>query len=119
MAFEKEKESLNTSKCYIKVDFKENLRIGRGRVEFKKDFYNYNQLSVLGFSVINKDHEGDQVIKYYDFVSEILSHDSLFAGDCLLELFNLPEMKKISDVSIWTDGGPYFRSFELLHFIFS
>ena len=50
MAFDLEKESLDTSKCIIIVDFKENLRIGCGPVKFKKDFYNYNQLSVLGFS---------------------------------------------------------------------
>ena len=68
MAFDKEKESLNTSKCLIIVDFKENLRIGRGTFNLKKISRNYNQLSVLGFSVISKYQEGDQVIKYHGFV---------------------------------------------------
>ena len=76
MAFDLEKESLNTSKCLIIVDFKENLRIGRGPVEFKKVFYNYNQLSVLGFSVISKDlkviKSSNTMILYQKFFPMIL-----------------------------------------------
>ena len=56
----------------IIIDFKENIKIKKGPIEFKKDFYNYNQLLILGYSVISKDLNGDKQVKYYDFVSEIL-----------------------------------------------
>lgn len=99
-SFQEQEHTLDPRKCIIIIDFKENIRIRCGPVQFKKDFYNYNQLSILGFSVITKDSSGNKVIKYYDFISEILSHDSLFAGECIIELFKLTEMKKFTNVSI-------------------
>ena len=68
------------------MDFKENLRIGGGPVEIKMDFFNKKQISVLGIAVIYF-NSGVKVVDYHSFLSEQLTHDSLFAGNCLKELF--------------------------------
>jgi hypothetical protein len=52
---------------------------------------------------------------YFDFFSDILSHDSLFAKDCLHELVTGPSFPRLTSLSIWSDCGPHFHSFEFAH----
>ena len=59
------------------MDFKENIRVGGGPVETGTCFYSKKQVSVLGFAVHFRDEYGVIRLKYFDYLSEVLSHDSL------------------------------------------
>ena len=97
------------------LDFKENLRLGGGPRETNQMFYQMEQCSVLGFCLIHKSADGVVHKDYFDFFSSILSHDSLFAKDCLRNLVTDPSFPRFASLSIWTDCGPHFRSFEFAH----
>jgi hypothetical protein len=97
------------------LDFKENLRLGGGPRETNQMFYRMEQCSVLGFCLIHKSADGVVHKDYFDFFSSILSHDSLFAKDCLCNLVTDPSFPRLTSLSIWTDCGPHFHSFEFAH----
>jgi hypothetical protein len=97
------------------LDFKENLKLGGGPVETNRTFYTRTQCSVLGMALITRGLGGKLRYKYYDFFSNILSHDSLFATDCLRQLLQSGEFPTLRSLSVWTDCGPHFRSQEFAH----
>jgi hypothetical protein len=78
-------------------------------------FYRMEQCSVLGFCLIHKSADGVVHKDYFDFFSSILSHDSLFAKDCLRDLVMERSFPRLTSLSIWTDCGPHFHSFEFAH----
>jgi len=78
-------------------------------------FYRMEQCSVLGFCLIHKSADGVVRKDYFDFFSSILSHDSLFAKDCLRDLVTERSFPRLASLSIWTDCGPHFHSFEFAH----
>jgi len=78
-------------------------------------FYRMVQCSVLGLCLIHKSADGVVHKDYFDFFSSILSHDSLFAKDCLGKLVMDPAFPRLTSLSIWTDCGPHFHSFEFAH----
>ena len=108
-----------TSFCVVVVDFKENIRIGGGPVEVGRDFYEKQQVSVLGFAVHYRDEEGTLYRRYVDYLSPILSHDSLFVTDCIAKLLARPFMSRFNEICFWCDPGPHFRSAEFMHFVFA
>ena len=108
-------EGLAPGQGVMILDFKENIRLGGGPRETNKVFYQKKQCSVLGFHLVHKSADGAVHKKYIDFFSSILSHDSLFAKDCLRDLVTEPSFPRLSSLSIWTDCGPHFRSFEFAH----
>lgn len=116
--FKLELEYMGDKKCMIVIDFKENLRIGGGPVETKANFFTQKQISDLGIAVIYKNKKGYKEVSYYNYFSEILTHDSVYSADCLKELLIREEMKSFEDISIWSDGGNHFRSQEFLGSIF-
>lgn len=69
----------------------------------------------LGFCLIHKTADGVVHKDYIDFLSSILSHDSLFAKDCLRELVTSPSFPCLTSLSIWSDRGPHFHSFEFAY----
>ncbi|PVV01281.1 hypothetical protein BB560_004307, partial [Smittium megazygosporum] len=69
---------LQGKSCIIITDFKENFKIGGGPVESSRDYYEKPQISDLCFCVISKSG-GNVQRRYYNYLSENLSHDSLFA----------------------------------------
>ena len=97
------------------MDFKENLKIGGGPVETKMDFFNRQQISLLGFAVIYL-KSGIKQTDYYSFLSEQLAHDSLFAGNCLNKLIYNNNLSMFENITLWTDGGHHFKSQEFLNF---
>jgi hypothetical protein len=97
------------------LDFKENLRLGGGPLETNQMFYRMEQCSVLGFCLIHKSADGVVHKDYFDFFSSILSHDSLFAKDCLRDLVTDRSFPRLTSLSIWSDCGPHFHSFEFAH----
>ena len=106
----------NTS-CVIVLDFKQNLKIGGGPVEVNQQFYSKKHISILGFAIYYKDEHNNQKIRYVDFLSEILSHDSLFVTECIKKLFRMPFMSQFKQVCFWSDSGKHFRSAEYMHYI--
>jgi len=115
------KNSINrttSSSCVVIMDFKENLKIGGGPVETGANFYHKKQVSVLGFAVHYQDNTGTACIRYFDYLSPILSHDSLFIIGCIRKFLAHSFMADFSQVCFWSDSGPHFRSGELMHFIF-
>ena len=103
--------------CVIVMDFKENFQVGGGPVETGACFFSKKQVSVLGFAVHYRDEYGNYKIRYFDYLSEILSHDSLFVSEYIAKLLEYPFMLKFNAFAFWSDSGPHFRSAELLHFV--
>ena len=50
--FNQDVDALTEQNCILIMDFKENLRIGGGPNETKNDFFNHQQISVLGLAII-------------------------------------------------------------------
>ena len=49
---------------------------------------------------------------------EILSHDSLFSGKCLIDLLKKDRFKGIKNIKVWTDNVNHFRSCDILDNLF-
>jgi hypothetical protein len=105
------------SSCVIVLDFKQNFKIGGGPIETNQQFYSKKQISVLGFAIYYKDENNIQQIRYVDFLSEILSHDTFFVIECIEKLFKMPFMTSFKQVCFWSDSGKHFRSAEYMHYI--
>jgi hypothetical protein len=101
--------------CVIVMDFKENFKIGGGPVETASSFYRKKQISLLGFAVHYRDGTGNPAIKYFDYLSKILSHDSLFVHECVAKLLDEPFMRRFQQFHFWSDSGPHFRSTEMMY----
>lgn len=108
---------LDHKSCVIVMDFKENFKIGGGPIETNNCFYEKKPISLLGFAVVYKENEKIKY-EYHNFLSEILSHDSLFSGQCLIELLKKDQFRRIRNLKIWTDNGNHFRSYEFLYYLF-
>lgn len=106
-----------TFSCVVIMDFKENFKIGGGPIETGQVFFQKIQVSDLGFAVYYKGVDNNLHVKYFNFMSKILSHDSLFAIDCISQLLQQPFMQQFGEFCFWSDSGPHFRSAELLHFV--
>ena len=85
--FSKEIQNIPKNKCVIILDFKENIRIGGGPIETKANFYEQKMVSDLGIVVLHKDSQGCNTKSYYNFFSEILTHDALYAKSNVLGIF--------------------------------
>ena len=109
--------NLDHRSCVIVIDFKENLKNGGGPIETNNCFYDKKSIFLLGFSVVFKENE-EIKYEYHDFLSEILSHDSLFSGQCLVKLLNQDKFRRMKNIKIWTDNGNHFRSYEFLYYLF-
>ncbi|PVV05090.1 hypothetical protein BB560_000394 [Smittium megazygosporum] len=105
---------LQAKSCIIISDFKEHFKIGGGPVESSHDYYGKPQISDLCFCVISKSG-GSVKRRYYNYLSENLSHDSLFAINCLKSLLSRSEMQRYEDVSLWSDSGPHFKNADYLY----
>ena len=106
------------------MDFKENIKLGGGPIEIGNDFYTRQQCSVLGMAIVYREQVTKQPrLEYLDFFSDILSHDALFASDCInkvLHLFLFQKLlgqSKITKVHFWNDTGRHFQCGELAHFL--
>lgn len=115
--YSKDISELDNNSCVIVIDFKENFKIGGGPIETNNCFYEKMPISLLGFAVAFKENEKIKY-EYHDFLSEILSHDSLFSGKCLVNLLKTDRFKRIKNIKVWTDNGNHFRSYEFLYYLF-
>ncbi|PVU93530.1 hypothetical protein BB559_003237 [Furculomyces boomerangus] len=111
------KTSLGNDSCIIISDFKENFKIGGGPVESNDVFYNRTQISDLCFCLITKSN-GIIKRRYYNYMSEHLAHDSKYASDCLIDLMSKDELSGYTNVYLWSDAGPHFRSGEYFYGVF-
>lgn len=110
-------KDLKENDAILILDFKENIKVGGGPVETSQSFYDRTPVSILGFALVTKPNNKINY-EYHDFLSEILSHDSLFAGECLIKLLNSERFNGINNLKIWSDNGNHFRSQEFLFFVF-
>ena len=111
-------EKLDDNECIVIMDFKQNIELGKGPIETNHDFYNKQFLSCLGFCIIYK-KENKLYKKHVNYLSTILSHDSLFVSHCISNLIKKYIVKKYDNISFWSDNGFHFRSFELYNHIFN
>ena len=72
---------------------------------------------MLGFSVVTKENNKIKY-EYHDYLSEILSHDSLFSGKSQLNLLKKDRFKGIKNLKVWSDNRKHFRSYEFLYYLF-
>ncbi|PVU99789.1 hypothetical protein BB559_000413 [Furculomyces boomerangus] len=77
-AYKNMMNNLKIDECILVMDFKENFRIGTGPIETSQQFYHKTQISNLGFALITKEANEKIRYKYFDYLSEILSQNSLF-----------------------------------------
>ena len=121
-AFNHKKANIAEDELLVLMDFKENIRLGGGPIEIGNDFYTRQQCSVLGIAVVFRDQVTKQPhLEYIDFFSDILSHDALFASDCLDKVLSfhlkLRGQSTIKKVDFWNDTGRHFQCGELAHFL--
>ena len=93
------KENLQYNECICIADFKENIKINIGPVELSSDFYERSQRTLFNVTVYFNDN-GKLKHKFINFVSEILSHDTLFVKDCFSKLLTL-EFFKFKKIFLW------------------
>ena len=90
------------------MGFKQNFKIGGGPIETTRDFYNKKFVGCLGFCVITK--ENNEIKKrYFNMLSEILTHDSLYVKDCIDILIKEILPNDIKKISFWSDNIKHFR----------
>ena len=108
-------QNLEQDECIVVMDFKQNFKIGGGPVEMSQSFYNKSSISCLGFCVIYK-VSGEVKRTYYDYLSEVISHDSHFVINCLKKL-EAENLERFSKIHFWSDNAGHFRSEELRSYI--
>lgn len=111
------KNNLDIHECILIIDFKQNLELNRGPSESSKSYYNRPQRSYFTISLIY----GGEIV-YYDFISDVLVHDSLFVIDCMNILFQSDQWKQhnFDKIHFWMDNGPHhFRTIELMGYFTS
>lgn len=115
--YKKDIDNIDDKTCVIVLDYKENIKVGGGPIETNSCFYEKTSISLLGFALVFKEAN---IIKYeyHNFLSEILSHDSLFSGECFLKILKDKRFKRIKHLKIWSDNGNHFRSLEFLYYLF-
>lgn len=108
-------QNLEDDECIVVMDFKQNFKIGGGPVEKSQSFYNKSSISCLGFCVIYK-VRGKVDRKYYNYLSEVITHDSYYVINCLRSL-EKDNLEKFSKIHFWSDNAGHFRSEELRNYI--
>lgn len=63
--------------CVIVANFKENISICQGQTQTSNDFFQRQQISVIGFALKYKINN-IQKTDYYTYFSKTLEHDSFF-----------------------------------------
>ena len=119
VAFKTQKKDLLSNQGLLIIDFKENLKLGGSPIEVSSVFYSKVQRSVFTAVLITKQNS-EKKIHYFDFVLEIMSHNTAFVIDCLNILFKSDQFKqyKLSELFVWSDGGPgHFRTFEYCNYM--
>ena len=129
--FNEQKKNLKDGDVMLVMDFKENIALGKCQKETSRDFYDAPQRSIFCIaSLSNKaklnnetglpSDERETVTSYFDYISDVLNHDSKFAFDCLNNLidgddFSEFNVKNGNNVYLWADNaGQHFRTFEFL-----
>ena len=110
------KDGLKDKECIIVMDFKQNFVLGKGPIETNHDFYNKEHVSCLGFYIVYKKDNKLQR-EYYNYLSSILSHDSLYVADCVSILIEKYLKNRFEVFDFWSDNACHFRCFELYDYI--
>ena len=114
--FKNQIKNIPDDQCILIINFKQNFKIGGGPIETQKDFYTKTFLSYFGICIIYKELVNIKK-KYHNYLSEILSHDSLFVKEVLDKFLNNEIENKFSCISIWCDNGKHFSSGELMQYL--
>ncbi|PVZ98000.1 hypothetical protein BB558_006008 [Smittium angustum] len=112
-------DRLISNDCVVVMGFKENFKVDGGPVEIGARFYTKSQISDLGFAAIYIDSVGKKKYKYFNYMSEILSHNPLYVSDCLSDLFRDTFFGRFNRIPLWSDSRPHFRLQELLYSVFT
>ena len=122
-SFKEKTQNIAEDELAIVMDFKENIKLGGGPIEYGSDFYTRQQCSVFGAAVFFQDQVSKQPkVEYFDFFSDILSHDAFFVSGCLNRILltfldSSLGQSKIKKVHFWNDTGRHFQCGELAHFL--
>ena len=109
------KKNLDTA--LLIFDFKENIKINSGPIEYDDTFRNKQPITILGFILYYFDKSSDLVKKKnFNILSTILNHDANFVKESLKLLKN--ELNLFKNLQIFVDAGPHFKNGELFDFLF-
>ncbi|EFA82843.1 hypothetical protein PPL_04538 [Heterostelium album PN500] len=112
------KNELKAGECIILCDFKENISLGKSKVQVSHEFYQQPARTFFGMVLFYK--QGDKLkIHYYDCLSQVLNHCSTFAISCLDKLINDPLFTSlnINKITFWCDNARHFKSNEILSYM--
>jgi hypothetical protein len=113
---------LSEGELLLVMDFKENLALDCGIQEVNRQFYNKPQRSFFGLVACYRDKNEEPLKKsHFDFVSNVLTHDTLYVTECLDKFFgsDLFTKRNFKKVFFWFDNGPHhFRTHELTAYFF-
>ncbi|EFA84023.1 hypothetical protein PPL_03096 [Heterostelium album PN500] len=112
------KNELKSGECIILCDFKENISLGKSKVQVSHEFYQQPARTFFGMVLFYK--QGDKLkIHYYDCLSQVLNHCSTFAISCLDKLINDPLFTSlnINKITFWCDNARHFKSNEILSYM--
>ncbi|PVV01390.1 hypothetical protein BB560_004191, partial [Smittium megazygosporum] len=90
------------------------FQIGGVPVQSGNIFYKKVQISDLCFCIIYKENE-EIKRSYHNYLSDNLSHDSLFVINYFRALLSLERMKNFKKVNFWSNYGPHFKNCEILY----
>ena len=108
--------NLKEGSCVLIMDFKENIQLGKAPVETSKNFFKAPQRTCLGISGFFKNGKKTFLVNF-SVLSSLLNHSTKIAVDILKEKIlthSIFKSFKISDIHLWLDNGPHFRSKEFL-----
>jgi hypothetical protein len=114
--FHEDIRNLKEGDLLLIVDFKENITLNRGQREVGNSFFNRTFCSFFGVTAV----EMGKKINYYDYASDILSHNTTMVMDCVqrtIEKIEEKNEKKFNNIIIWLDNGPeHFKTFQFMNF---
>ena len=114
-------DTLKVKEAILLFDFKENIQLGRKAKEIGEVYFKRPLRSL--FSVILLTTLGNGTLKkhIFNFLSEDLSHNTEFVTQCLDMVWDSSYWKEASPskVTLWSDCGPHFRTYEMLGYLAS
>lgn len=106
LAYKEDKRNLSSDEVLFVMDFKQNVKLNKGHLEVSMDFFNAPSRSYLTLVTFYK--EGAKTKKkYWDFMSQCLTHDAQFVGDCIDQVLSQADFLKEGNrksLIFWSDN---------------
>jgi hypothetical protein len=113
-AMERDIKAVKQNECCMIVDFKENLRLPIARDTVQQDFFNQDPVTILTFVVYAGGTKVSSQPHVVTILSRCLTHTAAFVLCALRSVLSLPDYPSLQKLTWWSDGGPHFRTKQLI-----